>query len=242
MNINTLTLQQAEEEMNLWIERNFVIEDIDDEYKEVRNNLINLYALATTDLKESKRQKYLIDIRFGTLLYNYLNSLNEFNLRVASNDGFWRYLSLCVIPDIVGKRWGNENRDHYYKKSIRTWLRSLWWYVHLSWQGNPNDTNTVLESENLNTDIILQLQERPGRNGAFLDLYRSIMKEYSILSPKEIEKAESVTNPIKNRTLFRTIMIMNTAHIMVMDPGLFLGGIKEYTRMLFREAGVDNAT
>ena len=71
MIINTLTLQQAEEEMNLWIERNFIIEDVDDEYKEVRSELLKSYEIATSDLRDSKRQKYLIDIRFGILLYNY---------------------------------------------------------------------------------------------------------------------------------------------------------------------------
>ena len=226
MIINTLTLQQAEEEMNLWIERNFIIEDVDDEYKEVRNNLVNLYTLATTDLKESKRQKYLIDIRFGTLLYNYLNSLNDFNLRVASNDGFWRYLSLCVIPDIVGKRWGNENRDHYYKKSIRTWLRSLWWYVHLSWQGNIESTDKILSSSRCCSDTILNLVERPGRNGTYIDLYRRIMYYFVNISP---------TKPVDNIKLFRSIMKLALAKPQVIDPDLCDGGASDYAKEIVQE-------
>ena len=40
MIINTLTLQQAEEEMNLWIERNFIIEDV--EYLKKVNRIMGI--------------------------------------------------------------------------------------------------------------------------------------------------------------------------------------------------------
>lgn len=38
--------------------------------------------------------------------------------------------------------------------------------------------------------------------------------------------------------LFRIVMKLNTAKVMVVDPALYLGGEKEYVRSLFMDAGV----
>ena len=242
MTINTLTIQEAEEKMNSWIENGFFEDNLNQEDKDMRKQFLQIDENAKQVNGDTKRKKYLYDIRFGLLLYNYLNAMGDFNLRVASNDGFWRYLSLCIIPDIVGERWGSENRDHFYRKAVRIWLKSLWWFIHLSWQGNVNDTSKVLESPNLNTDIILQLQERPGRNGSFSDVYRAIVNFYSSLDPKVIENAKVTDKEGHDRTLFRTVMIMNTARVMVMQPSLYSGGVSSYTKMLFNEAGAKNVT
>ena len=91
-----------------------------------------------------------------------------FNLRAAANDDFWRYLSIKVIPDVVAERWGYENESHYWSKPARIWLRSIWWYVHLSWQGDMQTTAKVLEASCFTTDSILNLEERTGRKGTFI--------------------------------------------------------------------------
>ena len=39
--------------------------------------------------------------------------------------------------------------------------------------------------------------------------------------------------------IFRIVMKLNTAKMMVMDPALYLGGEEAYAKSLFRDAGVD---
>ena len=41
------------------------------------------------------------------------------------NNGMWRYLSICVIPDIVAKRWGIDNHDRYWKKHQQSLAKDL---------------------------------------------------------------------------------------------------------------------
>jgi len=39
--------------------------------------------------------------------------------------------------------------------------------------------------------------------------------------------------------LFRVVMKLNTAKLLVLDPALYLGGEEAYAKSLFRDAGVD---
>lgn len=121
------------------------------------------------------KKDYYIDAHIGILLYDYLWRVPGFNLRAAANDDFWRYLSIKVIPDVVAERWGYDNESHYWSKPARIWLRSIWWYVHLSWQGDMQTTAKVLEAPCFTTDSILNLEERTGRKGTFINVYRYIM-------------------------------------------------------------------
>ena len=43
----------------------------------------------------------------------------------------------------------------------------------------------------------------------------------------------------KHASLFRTIMKLNTARTMSIDPSLYLGGPMEYVKSLYRETGVN---
>jgi hypothetical protein len=43
----------------------------------------------------------------------------------------------------------------------------------------------------------------------------------------------------KNHDLFRVVMKLNTARMMVAEPALCAGGYKGYAEKLFRDAGLD---
>ena len=62
------------------------------------------------------------------------------------------------------------------------------------------------------------------------------MYYYSKVPKIELDKFNNRKN--SQDDLFRIIMKLNTARVMVIDPGLYLGGEKEYVRSLFKELGV----
>ena len=46
-----------------------------------------------------------------------------------------------VLPDIVYLRWLNSSRFYSEPRSV---AESLWWYIHLSWQGTVEETLRIL--------------------------------------------------------------------------------------------------
>lgn len=159
---------------------------------------------------------YRFDLLFGLKLYSILSKEIGFTNRIATSNDIWRYLSICVVPDIVHSRW-QLNEDHFYKVPRRIWLKTLWWYINLSWVGNEQDTYNILQ--NNTTDTILQLVERPGI-GYYVEMYREMMLQYS-----EYEDT--------NRELFRRVLKLNTARLLTTSPELVDGGIKAYVQDLF---------
>ncbi|MBH0231376.1 hypothetical protein [Halobacillus yeomjeoni] len=187
---------------------------------EIHENIIRQYELDEHNLNKNT---YLYDFQFGLRMYSFFNSTNEFKMSAqeASSDGIWRHISLYIIPDIVFKRWGsNDNR--FYKNPRRIWVKTLWWYVFLSWQGNQEDTEAILRHNT--TDDLVQLVERAGSNGYRIDLSREIMKYYGSI-PTDSE--------LRSRNLFRKVMKLNTAKTNTLEPGLIDGGIEAYVRDLF---------
>lgn len=73
----------------------------------------------------------------------------------------------------------------------------------MSYQGNIEKTTKILEP--FNTDYIMQLVERTGRNGFYLEITREIMRTLSLLPLKVINKKVNDSN------LFRRVLIQNTA-------------------------------
>src|SRR5699024_5283746 len=141
----------------------------------------------------------------------------KFTERDASNDEVWIYLSVNVIPDLVYRRWGLVE-SRFYMQSRRIWLRTLWWYVHLSWAGEKEETYNRLK--NLTTDEVVQLVERSGTKGYRIDLTREIMKQFS------------VTYGQSDRNLFRKIMKLNTTRLKIIEPYLTTGGVTQYVKEL----------
>lgn len=168
---------------------------------------------------EANELAYKFDIYFGMELYLILKEEAGFTNRVASNDNVWRYLSLKVIPDIVHSRWG-MNKDHFYNKPRRIWLKQIYWYIELSYKKNKVTTLKLIEKNS--TDTIQNLVERPGL-GYQLKLYREIMYQYGLHG--------------HNVNKFRKIMKLNTARCMVTVPDLYEGGVKGYVTKLFEDIG-----
>lgn len=242
MDIKTLNRGDSQKAMAEWIENYPALPYIDESYIPIRNDLQELNRRVRQDAEdasaENRSDYYYIDAHMGLALYEYLWNQPGFSLRAAANDGFWRYLSIKVVPDIVAQRWGKDNNDHYWSKPTRIWLRSIWWFVHLAWQGNYESTKKVLESPHFTTDTILNFEERNGRKGTCVDAYRSIIYFYSKV-PEQVLKQYSRGKSGNSDDLFRVVMKLNTAKMMVMEPALYLGGAKEYAKALFLDAGVN---
>lgn len=56
--------------------------------------------------------------------------------------------------------------------------------------------------------------------------------------PQQVLDEYNKNTETQQDDLFRIVMKLNTAKVMVVDPALYLGGEKEYVRSLFMDAGV----
>jgi len=193
--------------------------DIPNDFNELRQKLLKARddIFLEYQLDSVEKLDYKFDLLFGVRLFEILNANIAFYNRDAMNDDLWRYLSIKIIPDIVHSRWG-FNEDHYFKTSRRIWLKTIWWYVILSWMGNIKNTYKLLM--NNTTDTILQLVERPGI-GYNVEMYRELMKQYN-------EYSDS------SRQLFRRVLKLNTARLLTTSPELVEGGIPQYVDDLFK--------
>ena len=118
-------------------------------------------------------------------------------------------------------RWDSAPPVRYWKGRSRIWLRALWWTVHLTWQGNEENTRKVLES--VTTDTVVQLVERPGKGGFRIDLTRLIFGMRWLRKPSQDQ--------------FRAIMKLNTAQIVLKEPVFCEGGLFGYVDALFADVG-----
>ena len=205
----------------------------DSDYLGIRKELLKRFSSCNLNM-ESKRKDYMTDLLFGIELYDYLSPGKNigFTFDMAEDPMFWSYLSLMVIPDIVFNRWGGyqEKKDRFYSKKTRIWLSQIWWYIHFSLQNDLSETEKMLKGEAFNTDTILQLVDRTGAKGTFVELDRQIMREYANRSEKDINK------DIDWPQVFRRVMKLNTAKIMLFEPTFYCNGIKGYVNSLFDEA------
>lgn len=222
MIIERLTKKEAAEAMNAWIENPSSLPQLGRDYLEMRGDLTTLFG-ESRDAAGGDVRSYGMDVHFGTALYGYLVGKSWFSERLAADDGFWRYLSLKVVPNLVGRRWSNDNDEHYYSKPNRNWFKALWWYVHLSLKPDGLEaTKKMLLLDGFSTDTILNLVERSGRQGTYVQVYREIMSRFSSLGKISMEG-------------FRKVMKLNTAKLVVIEPALFKGGIAGYVSSLFQD-------
>ena len=196
----------------------------DSSYKDFRAELVECFKAA---LQESGgKMSYTLDLRMGIKIYELLNPRNGFTNVQANDDDIWRYISVCVMPDITYLRYPKPeqgslriNQKRFYSHTRRIWLKTLWWYVYLGWQGTSEKTFEVLK--NNGTNIISHFIERPGK-GYRPKLFRSMMYVYSTL-------------PTQKDTIFRAAAKMNLAKCVTVEPALTVGGEDAYTAELFRE-------
>lgn len=238
MDIKKLNRGEAEKAMSEWLASFPLLPSLDGNYAVIRSDLTNLFqsVMKDSESKGFKPQDYFTDVQFGILLYLYLSKKDWFSLRLAADDGFWRYLSLKVIPDAVAVRWGKDNDSHYWSTPGRIWLKQIWWYVYLSWTKDEITTRKILESPNCSTDTILNFVERTGKKGTCIDAYRWIIYLYSLIPQQAVSDYKKQG---KNHDLFRVVMKLNTARMMVAEPALCVGGCEGYARKLFLDAGFD---
>ena len=228
-----LKASDASDRMREWMQ-SYKTPNLEDDYEKVRQEIESIfegYREYKTEISKESRKDYLSDIYLGVKLYVYFQDKEWFNLRVAADNSFWRYMSIMVVPHLIGERWGKNNEDHYWRKPNRIWLKTIWWYIFLSWQGNEEDTLKILSFQGCDTDVILNIIERSGRKGMNVRLYREIMRRYSMLNLSDIQRFRSQN--ASKKSLFRSIMCLNTARSAVLEPSLVDGGIEEYVNNLF---------
>lgn len=209
-----------------------IVDDYSSDYDELRQAVLNVYQEP-----DGKKSGYETDLNVGFILYEYLNPSKGFTIVMANDDDVWRYLSCKVFPDITYERYpspekeirekgGHINHKRFYSHTRRIWLKTLWWYVFLSWQGSTEKTRTVLEK--FGTDTISDLIERTGRGYRVL-MYRQLMLAYSSVE-------------YRNSDLFNTIQKQNLVNCRTVEPALVENREKGYIESLFKELriGDDN--
>ena len=202
----------------------FSVGEFDASYSALRKSIIDTYK------QYKDAGDYERDIRVGLRLYKELDPKTVFTTIAANDDNIWRYLSCVVFPDITYLRYKpsttdiNEghrlNAKRFYSHTRRIWLKTLWWYIHLSWQGSEDKTYKAICG--LGTDTISDLIERPGK-GYRLPLYRSLMKEYA-----------KVGN--KNSDLFNRIQKQNLVNCRSVEPALTEGAEGGYIKRLIQQS------
>ncbi|MBK2404081.1 hypothetical protein EPJ90_04405 [Erysipelothrix sp. strain 2 (EsS2-7-Brazil)] len=209
---------EAKNEMEKWkLYGDVQMPSLDEKYGELRKTLTEYY------LSIPSEKEYTKDLQFGLYLYEILKIENGMSLREASDEEIWIDLQVRVIPNIVAMRWGYDNDVRFYKTKNRLWLRTIWWYIHLSWQGDVELTAKILRRNT--TDEILQLVDRTSKKGFDVNLYREIMRAYDRNRDDNNQKG-----------LFRKVMTLNTLYIQTIEPSLYEGGIEGYVNMLFDKA------
>lgn len=209
-----------------WASNN--VDDFSVEYEELRNQILSVYIDA------KPRGWYETDLRVGLALYKEFNPENGFTFVMASDDDIWRYLSCKVFPDITYERYptpekeileagGRLNHKRFFSHTRRIWLKTLWWYVFLSWQGSEKKTYDTLK--NCGTDTIGHLIERTGQ-GYRLNLYRRLMHDYSFVDDKKA-------------TLFKKIQKQNLVNCRTVEPALVKDAEKGYVENLFSQLSIE---
>ena len=227
MIIKTITRDEAKALYEKYVEYSAVpsafLDKLDDDYLDIRKVLLTFEACLV------EKEGYEFDLPFAMRIYDFFNAFDWFNETVASNYGFWRYICLCVVPDLILRRCG-WNAKNFYEKTTRMYVPRLWWYVHMSFQGTSDYTEQVLL--HLNTDFIMNLVERTGRSGFYLEVSREIMRTLSQL-PKSV-----INQKINGANLFRRVLIQNTAkannYNLVIE-----NNAKEYVLSLFKACKVE---
>ena len=205
-----------------------VVNEYHHSYVEFRKALLECFQ--STLVETNGKMTYLLDLRMGLKIYELLPPGKNFSVIQSNDDDIWRYISVKVMPDITYLRYpdpekavrdagGRMNHKRFYSATRRIWLKTLWWYIHLSWQGSAEQTYEVLKDNAI--DNINKLIETPGR-GYRIKLFRSMMLEYSQSSLHTTDDFLAFTK-------------LNNAKCVSVEPGLTQGGEREYARKLIKE-------
>ena len=226
--LGRLTRNEAEDVFKKWTNDGKVrLPRLSDADKLHRESLVTAESKALEELEgrglSRNKNYYLFDLLFALNLYEYLTIKNSVNEREASDDDFWRYISIKLIPDVIERRWEGLKASRFYQESRRIWVKALWWYIHLSWQGSIQSTYDILKDNT--TDTVVQLVERPGSGGYRVSLTRNLMRYYGVIAEEDPDNHST--------EMFRKIMRLNTARTKVIEPALVDGGEQAYVKELF---------
>lgn len=224
--IDKLSAPAFEDLVAQWANHN--VSDFSLEYEAMRDRILSVYQNAKS------AGGYETDLRVGLALYKEFNPENGFTYVMANDDDIWRYLSCKVFPDITYERYpkpekeilekgGHLNHKRFYSHTRRIWLKTLWWYVYLAWQGTETKTYDVLK--NFGTDTISDFIERTGQ-GYRIALYRRLMLDYS-----------HVEN--KSAGLFNSIQKQNLVNCRTTEPALVKNAEKGYVETLFNQLSIE---
>lgn len=203
----------------------------DPDYEYFREGLVKCYERCKRESIGHSRPSYYIDLHMAEETYRLLESRNM-TLRDAADDEIWLYFNLKVIPDIIFDKYkdlkdpNKLNRDRFFENSRRFYLKMLWWYVFLSWQGSIESTIKILKNNESND--ISQLVERVGTGGYQVNICREIMKQYSMY-------AES---PNCRPNLLSKVLHLNIIKLQNYEPELSEESIQQYVSELFNTVGV----
>lgn len=219
-----LNTKTAEKEIQAMKDGKIHEEVLSKDEEELRDKLLAAWQEAKEAAEgEAIRHEYCQDFEFALRMYEIF-SQGEYAMapRIAANPRIWSYIGIRIVPEIVKERWTKETswNDRFFRKANRIYLKVLWWYIYLSWQGNMDATRKVLE--NNNADTVVQLVERAGQHGYRPELYRAIMHRYFMLDPAE-----------RKMPYFRKVMKLHTARIASIEPEMVQNGIKGYVEELF---------
>lgn len=215
-------------------------------YKDIRADVVDVFKQVLRDA--GNKVDYNLDLKVGIKLYELMNSKTGFDVIKANDDDIWRYISVNVMPDLTFIRYPNLQSDvkvikeyipnlsysarvitekdsirlkkkRFYSHTRRIWLKTLWWYIYLGWQGDSVKTYDVLK--NNGTNIIGHFIERPGR-GYREKLFRCMLYAYSLL-------------PEQKDAIFTAAAKLNLAKCVSLEPALTDGGELVYSEKLFEE-------
>ena len=195
----------------------------DSSYQSLRDAVVQSF------LDAENEKEYDLDLNVGLTLFEELNTNIGFNLVLASDDDIWRYLSCVVFPDLTYLRYPKPakgdirlNKKRFYSHTRRIWVKTLWWYVYLSWQGSKEETYKVLKD--FGTDTISDFIERPGK-GYRVNMFRELMKQYSGIDAKSSD-------------LFNRIQKQNLVNCRTVEPALTENAEKGYVKSLFDQLDI----
>lgn len=215
MNWAKLTRNAASRKFEELKERNaFVPSPLNADYEALRAAVLRAMPLFSNGALDAG----VYDLELG-LAMNKILSEHGFGVRHAADEGVWRYLSLMVFPDYVKARWDKAQEARFWSDRSRIWLRALWWFVYVSWQGNEETTRAAING--MTTDDVVQVVERPGRRGFRVDLYRAMI-------------LAAGSRPIGKRKI-RQLMKLNTATVLMIEPSAYRGGISDYVEALYQQ-------
>lgn len=219
--------KKSSEEFNLlksdWTKNSFS-NNIDREYQDIRNIVYAEYK------KYEAQGDDEVDYRVGLALYKlFLQEKYKLNPIYANDDDIWRYLSVRIFLDITYLRSPTKDRfgvyfshDRIYKHTKRIWIKQLWWFIHLTWQGDEEQTYAVLKK--YGPGCFSQILERAGK-GYRVEIIRKMFK-------KMAERNDGKVNQTK---IFTPIMKLYYAKMFVVEPTLVDGGIDSFLDKILDE-------